>query len=553
MDLDKLKKYLSEKYEFANLIGEGGFAEVYLAKDKMLEREVAIKILSSSYSNDKDIIERFHREAKLYAKLEHKNLIPIYDIGIKDGGAFIVMKYIKGKSLKLILKERKEISIHIITKIMREMSEVLQYIHSRGIIHRDIKPANIIIEEGTERAYLADFGIAHSESNKTMTQSGSIMGTPFYISPEQIKGEKVDHRSDIYAFGTTIYELITREHLFDGNSSIEILYKHVNEKPRGIEDLVPNLPRVLAYIVSKCVEKNPDDRFQRADEIPKFLKQDDNILSKDKLKSTKTKTKVHFLRRFLISLSIFIVIIIALHFINKIKEKENLDLNVSTIYNKKKADKSLVEDKNIGKSKTEKDESVKETVSKQKDLSQVKNTNNEELKKNIENLKVKKEIKVKPTDTEKTIELISPGAPGTVKFSSSYAADVYLNEKKIGNTTQIFYKDFKPGKYIFKFVIPDYMSFESEIEVKPDKVVVLHQKFKPYGLVNINASPFAKVLIDGIDSGDTPIIKKKISYGKHKIELVKKGYKTIVEIIDVERKKKKNKYYKLEKEEISGD
>lgn len=250
----------------------------------------------------------------------------------------------------------------------------------------------------------------------------------------------------------------------------------------------------------------------------------------------------------MISLSIFIVIIIALYFINKIKEKENLDLNVSTIYNKKKADKSLVEDKNIGKSNAEKDESVKETVFKQKDLSQVKDTNNEELKKSIDNLRrkkdIKKEIKVEPKDTEKTIELISPGAPGTVKFSSSYAADVYLNEKKIGNTTQIFYKDFKPGKYIFKFVIPDYMSFEPEIEVKPDKVVALHQKFKPYGLININAFPFAKVLIDGIDSGETPIFKKKISVGKHKIELVKKGYKTIVETINIERKMKKKNLQK---------
>ncbi len=271
MDIKNIKNFFSGKYEFIRLLGRGGFAEVHLALDKMLERKVAIKILLPQHASDPDIVKRFIREARLYAKLEHPNLINIYETGIAEGTAFIVMKYVKGENLKTYIQKDIKTRLSLAPKVIRSLSGALNYIHEKGIIHRDIKPANIILEEEGDNIYLADFGIARSVSSQTMTETGSIMGSPYYISPEQIKGGAVDQRSDIYALGATLYELVTGKPVFSADSSEEILYKHVNSDPEQIGRVTPEISKRLKYIITRCLEKTPDKRFQNASEITEIL------------------------------------------------------------------------------------------------------------------------------------------------------------------------------------------------------------------------------------------------------------------------------------------
>ena len=271
MDIENIKQFFSGKYEFIKLLGKGGFAEVHLALDKMLERKVAIKILLPQHASDPDIVKRFIREARLYAKLEHPNLINIYETGIAEGTAFIVMKYVKGENLKTFIQKDVKTRLSLAPGVIEALSGALNYIHEKGIIHRDIKPANIILEDGGDNIYLADFGIARSVSSQTMTQTGSIMGTPYYISPEQIKGGVVDQRSDIYALGATLYELVTGKPVFSADSSVEILYKHVNSEPEQIGKVTPEISKRLKYIITRCLEKNPDKRFQSAIEISETI------------------------------------------------------------------------------------------------------------------------------------------------------------------------------------------------------------------------------------------------------------------------------------------
>ncbi|MEN8155128.1 MAG: serine/threonine-protein kinase, partial [Acidobacteriota bacterium] len=277
MDIENIKKFFSGKYDFIELLGRGGFAEVHLAMDKMLERKVAIKILLPQHTSDPEIVKRFIREARLYAKLEHPNLINIYETGIAEGTAFIVMKYVKGENLKTYIQKDVKTRLSLVPRVIESLSGALNYIHEKGIIHRDIKPANIILEDGGKNIYLADFGIARSDSSQTMTQTGSIMGTPYYISPEQIKGGVVDQRSDLYAFGATLYELVTGKPVFSADSSMEILYKHVNSEPEQIGKTSPETPKNLKYIISRCLEKKPEKRFQNAVEITEILSGKKNV------------------------------------------------------------------------------------------------------------------------------------------------------------------------------------------------------------------------------------------------------------------------------------
>ncbi len=265
--IEKIKAYLQNKYSFIELLGRGGFAEVYLAKDLLLERLVAIKILLPQFSNDQPTRERFIREARIYARLEHHNLIPVYETGSFEDLAFIVMKYIKGIALNNLIASRGPLEPALIKKMICEIADILDYVHAHGIIHRDIKPSNIIIEDESNNFFLADFGIARSDHARTLTQSGLIVGTPHYISPEQIQGRQIDQRADIYAFGATLYEAATGKPMFSGESCLDILYQHVNVRPEPVNKIKKDFPADLNSIILKCLEKNPKNRFQNAREI----------------------------------------------------------------------------------------------------------------------------------------------------------------------------------------------------------------------------------------------------------------------------------------------
>ncbi len=530
MDIvEKLKKHIANKYEFIGLIGKGGFAEVHLAKDIILERKVAVKILLSQHSNDPEIVERFLREAKLYARLEHENLIPIFDTGIIDDYAYIIMKYIKGQSLKALQEKHGKLPADLLARVIKKMAAAMDYIHAKGIIHRDIKPANVLIEEETQNIYLADFGIARADMGKTLTQSGLIIGTPSYISPEQIKGKKIDHRADLYAFGAMLYELASGKPIFTGDSSLEILYQHVNEEPEPIAQKAAHLPREIKYIISKCIEKNPEHRFQSAAEILEVLEKKRATVMSRYLRSLETKRAHPTIKRMLMILLFLIFTSVALFVVNNLlidkRDQKSIQMDQKAV--------SQTQSTDIGK-EPERQEPVGEPESAGKGDSPAEKRIEQEKTKGIETTRQKQEM---------------PSEPIRVRFSSyPLGAEVYWQNEKLGDTSQAFFRTFPPGKYSFKFVIPGYQTLEKELSVSKENNIV-HQKFLPYGFVTITSSPFANIRIDGQEAGTTPLYRKILTVGPHRIELHKPGYETIVDTVEIKEKRLEIKSFIIKKGE----
>ncbi|MEN8222022.1 MAG: serine/threonine-protein kinase [Acidobacteriota bacterium] len=548
MNIDRLKKHFTGKYEFIKLLGKGGFAEVYLALDKMLEREVAIKVLLPQHASDPEIVKRFIREARLYAKLEHPNLISIYETGIAEGTAFIVMKYVKGDNLKSYIQKNIKTRLELAPGLIRSLSAALSYIHDKGIIHRDVKPANIILEDGGKNIFLADFGIARSDSSQTMTQTGSIMGTPYYISPEQVKGGNVDQRSDIYAFGATLFELVTGKPVFSADSSVEILYKHVNSEPEPVGNSAPGTPKNIRYIISKCLEKRPEKRFQTATEMNEILagRQSASITRYlNSLEAGKKNGKKKLM--LVISLIILIPVITFLAY-NKFYgvkksdpvkiEKQMKAEGMGTDHKPEmKLENKIGEKSDIPEAGKEKLISTTPEIRKEKISDPV--FRKKEIRKSTDEKKPEKgALKTKVQDK-----------PGIIRFSSYPPSDIYWNGLKLGNTTQIFNKDFPPGKYKFIFKIEGYLSEEREVSVKSGQEVPAHYRFSPFGFLTITARPYARFYINNIDNGEDPVFEKKFPVGSYKIRAVKKGYITEEKIIKINNMKKTYISFSLKKEE----
>src|ERR687887_2428541 len=244
------------RYRILRKLGAGGMANVYLAEDEELGRRVAIKILNDRYANDELFIERFRREAKSAAGLSHPNIVSIYDRGEAEGTYYIAMEVIEGRSLKELILTRGPLPINQAITYTLEMLEALRFAHRHGIIHRDIKPHNILI--GSEsRLKVTDFGIARAGASQ-MTEVGSIMGTAQYLSPEQARGAPVSAASDLYSVGIVLYEMLTGQVPFTGDTAIEVAMKHLNDVPRPPSELRPGIPPDRDHVVLRALAKNAE-------------------------------------------------------------------------------------------------------------------------------------------------------------------------------------------------------------------------------------------------------------------------------------------------------
>jgi TonB family protein len=264
-EIDMVRDQLKEEYEILDELGRGGMAIVFKARERQLEREVAIKVLPFSLAFDKEFVERFQREARTSAKLEHPSIIPIYRVGKSGRVIYFVMKFLRGKPLSAILAGRGAMPPGEIRVVLSQVGRALGYAHKSGIVHRDIKPDNIMFDEHGQ-AVVTDFGIAKAASGGKLTGTGMSIGTPHYMSPEQARAQALDGRSDLYSLGVVAYQCLTGAVPFDGEDSFSIGYKHI------MEDLpAPPLDspekRELFQIVRKMMAKSPDDRFQTADEM----------------------------------------------------------------------------------------------------------------------------------------------------------------------------------------------------------------------------------------------------------------------------------------------
>ncbi|MCQ2551043.1 MAG: Stk1 family PASTA domain-containing Ser/Thr kinase [Clostridia bacterium] len=264
-------RLLVGRYELIEKIGEGGMATVYKAKDRLLNRFVAIKVLRPEFTKDAQFIENFRKESQAAAGLTHPNIVSVYDVGREGNIHFIVMELVEGRTLSDIIKEKGPLEYKETVNIMKQVISALALAHNHGIIHRDVKPHNILItQDGV--AKLADFGIAKAINDSTLSDSkNNILGSVHYFSPEQARGSYVDERSDIYSTGIVMYEMLTGKVPFDGDTAVSIALMHINDTMKRPSELVGGIPPVLERIVLKATDKVQTNRFKSADEMLKEL------------------------------------------------------------------------------------------------------------------------------------------------------------------------------------------------------------------------------------------------------------------------------------------
>jgi serine/threonine-protein kinase len=253
------------RYRIMRKLGTGGMANVYLAEDQELGRRVAIKILNDRHAGDEQFVERFRREAKNAASLSHPNIVSIYDRGEAEGTYYIAMEYLDGRSLKELILSRGPAPVHVTIDYTRQILAALRFAHRHGIVHRDIKPHNVLVDaEG--RLKVTDFGIARAGASQ-MTEAGSIIGTAQYLSPEQAKGAPVDQTSDLYSVGVLLYELLTGQAPFSGDTPVEIAMKHLSAVPEPPSANRADIPHDLDLVVMRALGKDPSERYQSAEEF----------------------------------------------------------------------------------------------------------------------------------------------------------------------------------------------------------------------------------------------------------------------------------------------
>ena len=268
----KIGQIVKERYEIVEILGEGGMAFVYKARDKQLQRDVAIKTLKPNYVNQEKFVDRFRREAQTAANLNHPNIVQIFDWGIDDEPYF-VMEYIEGNTLTSIISSNRTVGLNDILYIGSQVANGLKEAHKRGLVHRDIKPGNIMITPDG-KVKVTDFGIVSLQNEESdITKTGAVLGTASYISPEQAQGKPVSFESDLYSLGTVLYELIVGKPPFVGDSPIATATKHLTDKPDKLSNFRKDIPKALENAILKLLEKRPSDRFKSAEDLRALLLQ----------------------------------------------------------------------------------------------------------------------------------------------------------------------------------------------------------------------------------------------------------------------------------------
>lgn len=259
---------LADRYELQERMGSGGMGTVWRAHDRMLGRDVAVKLLHDGLAADATIAARFRGEALSAAKLAHPNVVAVFDTGEEDGVPYIVMELVGGPSLHTVLTEHGALPVSEVARIGHALCDALAHAHDRGLIHRDMKPANVLLDESSHEPKVADFGIAKGlEDSGGLTRTGGLIGTAAYLSPEQVSGRPATPASDVYAVGCLLYACLTGEPPFGGTTPVAIAMRHINDPVPPVRDRRPDVPQVFAAVVERALAKEPSRRFSNAEEM----------------------------------------------------------------------------------------------------------------------------------------------------------------------------------------------------------------------------------------------------------------------------------------------
>lgn len=289
---------LDDRYRILQRIGGGGMAEVFLAEDILLGRQVAVKILRSQYVGDEEFVTRFRQEARSAAKLTHPNIVSVFDVGVESDIPYIVMEYVAGVTLKQKIRDDGPMAHDLAARFACQIASALKHAHDNQIVHCDIKPHNILLSRDGI-AKVADFGIARAVTSQTTTQIAGVVGSVHYLSPEQARGFGVDAKSDIYSLGIVLYEMLSGTLPFDGNTPIGVALKHLQEDPKPLKELRPDLPLSLERVVRRAMAKNPSDRYSDALELQRDmetvcrnLEGNPDMVPEPKIEKVRVKTKI---------------------------------------------------------------------------------------------------------------------------------------------------------------------------------------------------------------------------------------------------------------------
>jgi serine/threonine-protein kinase len=503
-------KNLASEYLIKEKIADGSCVEIYKAFQYSLEREVVIKKLYPYFTRNKEFLARFEREAKLMAQLKSDRIVNIIDYGILEGSVSLVMEYIEGITLRDIIKVAPP-PLPCLLLIILKISQGLKYIHQQGIVHRDIKPENILIsKEGSIK--LSDFGIAQTIQDASLTLSGSFIGTPCYMSPEQTRGEKLDARSDLFSLGVVIYELATKERPFEGKNIAEVIGKITQTAPKNLRALNPALPLEFERLVVRLLRKSKEKRFRNIREvivkIEAIATQYQINLNETELtqylKKTPSPPKGEFLKEaqlikkrltrkgliILAAASIFITFAISF-FLFSWKKEEKVSVAGSA--------------------------SLKEAEVKLELTSPAQADNLEKTKKKITprvppRSKPKETLPVAPKTALAQLELILPAG-----------AVVKIDGQQINSLEQPL--KLAPGKYTLSVTKAGFEKYEEVLELKANQLIRREVKLKQiFGYLSVNATPWAKVYIDNKYVGFTPLAALKLPVGEHLLTLTNPNY-----------------------------
>jgi len=478
-------------YKILKELGKGGTSTCYLTVKPPLEREILLKVLYPQFASDSDVFSRFEREARIMSRLRHPNILQILDFGKLDDTYFIAAEFIEGDLLDKVITQKK-INPEKATIIIKDMLLALSYVHQRGIIHRDIKPSNILITDpSVGGAKLTDFGLAWAKSLQGITQEGTFLGTPSYMSLEQLKGDKVDHRTDIYSLGLVWLELITGEKAYPGENYGEIIHNILTKAPAGIDELEQKVSQELSQIVKKMIEKQREQRYKNTDEVISDLKKLGAVGAIYKLPLQKIK-EIEIPRWIGVVIAVALLVFVG--------------WNMKKLYNIRPASEVRSQMTEMKSSKGKgpfgrPHPGIARTVTVEKAISN----------KSEASAKHPLYIQVLPY------------------------ARVYLDDSLIGESPPGLQTKVASGKYALTLENPQFPSVTKQIEIKDAQELQINL-LEEVSYISFVVNPWAEVWINGTLHGTTPLKTPLILLpGKHKIRLHNPYYNDYVGTLNLEK------------------